>query len=192
MSLNLSPIIKNYSKNIIQTIEDNSMYDLFKNNNINNINIYNDNNKNYNHTLKQNFIYKNKLKFNIIDIGYKNNNNNKISSLSPTTRKNSEIIYNKQKNYYYARDHFNKWNISFIISEVKIEILINKDSLLSEAITTIINSIKGNESLYHKLNFIFENKEKINFLSDNIVLDKNKTLEENKLNNHSKIFVVLK
>ena len=192
MSLNLSPIIKNYSKNIIQTIEDNSMYDLFKNNNINNINIYNDNNKNYNHTLKQNFIYKNKLKFNIIDIGYKNNNNNKISSLSPTIRKNSEIIYNKQKNYYYARDHFNKWNISFIISEVKIEILINKDSLLSEAITTIINSIKGNESLYNKLNFIFENKEKINFLSDNIVLDKNKTLEENKLNNHSKIFVVLK
>ena len=71
MNLNLSPIVKNYSKNIIQSIEDISCDDIFKDNNINN------------NTEKPTFIYKNKLKLNLMNMGYKT----KIGSLSPTIQK---------------------------------------------------------------------------------------------------------
>ena len=178
MSLNLSPIEKNYNKDIILSIEDYSIYDLFKtknNKNENNIN-----------TVRKNYIYNNKLKLDIIDIG----NKNKLS-LSPKLKKSNEQNIYMQKNFFYAKDYFNMWNISFIILNEKINIILNKDTLLLDVIDSIINKIKLNNVLYKKFYFIIENKENLIFLGNNIILDKNKTLEENKLCNNSKIFVIM-
>ena len=176
MNLNLTPIVKNYSKNIIQSIEDFSLFDLFevKNNSI----------KKYNSTQKQNFIYKNKLKLDVIDIIHRN----KKYSLSPKTYRTNK--HNKQ-NYYYARDYLNIWNIFFNIFDKDINIKINKNTLLSQSFQSLIDKIKSNKELSEKINFILENKDKIIFESNNIILDINKSLEENKLNNFSKINIVI-
>ena len=179
MSLNLSPITKNYSKNLIQSIEDNSMNDLFKTkkNNENNIN-----------REKQNYIYKNKLKIDNIDIGLKTKNK---LCLSPNIRKSSGQIINKQNNYFYAKDYFNLWKISFIILNEKVNINSNKDTLLSDVIDTLINKIKQNSNLYKKFSFVVESKDNLIFLANNKILNKSKTLEGNKLGNNSKIFIIL-
>ena len=179
MSLNLSPIAKNYSKNLIQSIEDNSMNDLFKTKK---------NNENNTNSEKQNYIYKNKLKIDNIDIGLKTKNK---LCLSPNIRKSSGQIINKQNNYFYAKDYFSMWKISFIILNTKININLNKDTLLSVAIDTLINKIKQNNALYKKFSFVVESKDNLIFLANNKILNKSKTLEGNKLGNNSKIFIIL-
>ena len=179
MSLNLSPITKNYSKNLIQSIEDNSMNDLFKTKK---------NNENNTNREKQNYIYKNKLKIDIIDIGLKTKNK---LCLSPNIRKSSGQIINKQNNYFYAKDYFNMWKISFIILNEKVNITLNKDILLSDAIDILINKIRQNNALYKKFSFVIESKENLIFLANNKILNKSKSLEGNKLGNNSKIFIIL-
>ena len=173
MSLNLSPIIKNISKNKIQSIEDSPFYDLFNTNNI----------CDNNNVDKQNFIYKNKLKFDIIDMG---NKNNKKVCLSPQA-KNS----NKQKNYFYSRNYSHMLNISFIFLEEKIDLILNKNSLFPQILDEIINKINENKILYKNFSFIHDNKDKLIFIYNNIILDRNKTLDENKVSNNSKIFISL-
>ena len=176
MNLNLTPIVKNYSKNIIQSIEDFSLFDLFK--------VKNNSIKKFNSTQKQNFIYKNKLKLDVIDIIHRN----KKYSLSPKTYRTNK--HNKQ-NYYYARDYLNIWNIFFNIFDKDINIKINKNTLLSQSFQSLIDKIKSNKELSEKINFLLENKDKIIFESNNIILDINKSLEESKLNNFSKINIVI-
>ncbi len=177
MSLNLSPIIKNISKNKIQSIEDSPLYDLFNTKNIC------DNSNNNNVDIK-NFIYKNKLKFDIIDMG--NNNNNKKVCLSPQVRNS-----NKQKNYFYSRNCSHMLNISFIFFEEKIDLILNKNSLFHQIIDEIINKINENKILYKNFSFIHENKCKLIFIYNNIMLDRHTTLEDNKVSHNSKIFIFL-
>ena len=68
MNLNLSAITKNYSKNILQSIEDTSISDIFKTYNDKQIftNINTNKNKINFGNEKKNFIYKNKIKLNIM------------------------------------------------------------------------------------------------------------------------------
>ena len=185
MNLNLSPITENYSKNILQSIEDTSISDIFKT--YNDKQMYFNINKNNFNIEKKNFVYKNKIKININDKGSRN----RLFPLSPQERKNNGQNINKQKNFYYAKESFNMWNISFIILNEKLDIIVNKESLLNDVIETIINKIKENKVLNKKFSFIVENKENLIFLSNKMILDKNKTLVGNKLVNNSIIFVIL-
>lgn len=182
MNLNLSPIIKNYSKNILQSIEDTSIDDFLKTK-TSNQNVFNIiNNQNNNENL--NYIYENKLKLDYVDIGQR-------AHVSPKMRQNNDQNINQQKKYFYAKEYFNKWNITFIILNEKVEIILNKNELLSNAVETIISKIKENKTLYKKFDFIIDNKDNLIFLSNSIILNKEKSLEENNLSNHSKIFVIL-
>jgi hypothetical protein len=182
MNLNLSPIIKNYSKNILQSIEDTSIDDFLKTK-TSNQNVFNIiNNQNNNENL--NCIYENKLKLDYVDIGQR-------AHVSPKMRQSNDQNINQQKKYFYAKEYFNKWNITFIILNEKVEIILNKNELLSNAVETIISKIKENKTLYKKFDFIIDNKDNLIFLSNSIILNKEKSLEENNLSNHSKIFVIL-
>ena len=173
MNLNLSPIIKKNSKKKIQSIEESPISDLFKTKKI-----IDNNNMD-----KQNFIYKNKLKFEINDTGHKNN---KKSSLSPQ-EKNS----NKQKNYFYSRNCPNLLKISFIFLQEKIDLILNQNNSFPQIIKELINKINENKTKYQKFSLIHENKDKLIFIYNNIMLDKNKSLEENNVSNNSIIFIFL-
>ena len=170
MNLNLTPIAKNYSKNLIQSIEDFSLYDLIKGKNNSCKNLFN--------TERKKLIYRNKL--DLIDIIHRN----KKYSLSPPSYKNNE------QNYFYAKDYCNMWSIIFNIFEKNIVVKINKDTLLWQAFQSLANKMVGNKELTQKINFLLENKDKIAFLFNNNILDKNKSLEENKINNNSRINII--
>ena len=80
--------------------------------------------------------------------------------------------------------------LSFIFGKDKIDFICKKNILFFNAINYLFIKIKENDFLNQKFGHMLEYSKKLYFISNDIILDKNKTLEENNLNNHAKIFVI--
>ena len=193
MNLNFSQIIGDNSKNIFINKEDKSLFEIFDKekiihkNNFNNI----DNNEIESEIIKENKNIKNKKDFKFDNNTIYYNKSPILKSKIKNVNEDNPLlnIINLRKNYS-SRNFPIIWKLTFIITEEKIELNLKKNILLCNAVNILINKIKS-LSLDRKFSDIINNKEKLFFISNNIILNMDKTLEENKLNNHSKIFVIL-
>ena len=180
MNLDFSPIIEDNSNNKIVANDDNSIYDLFLlNNNINfNSNYHSENNSPKN--------------INKLNISQKSKNKtpspipNRAKKLSDQNLILKNII--RKVNYYINND--DKFKLSFVFGKDKIDFICKKNILFFNVINSLFIKIKENEFLKKKFGHMLEYSKKLYFISNDIILDKNKTLEENNLNNHAKIFVI--
>ena len=181
MNLDFSPIIEDNSinKNIIN--DDNSMCDLvLLNNNINcNPSHHSENNSPKN--------------INKLNISQKIKNKtpspvpNRVNKLTDQNLILKNII--KRVNYYINNE--DKLKLSFILGEDKIDFICKKNVIFFNAVNALFIRIKENEFLNKKFGHILEYRNKLYFVSNDIILDKNKTLEENNLNNHAKIYIII-
>ena len=180
MNLDFSPIIEDNSNNKILANDDTSIYDLFLLNN--NINI----NANYH---SENNSPKNKNKLNISQKS-KNKTPSPIANRAKKLSDQNLILKNiiRKVNYYINNE--DKLKLSFIFGKDKIDFICKKNILFFNAINYLFIKIKENDFLNQKFGHMLEYSKKLYFISNDIILDKNKTLEENNLNNHAKIFVI--
>ena len=180
MNLNFSPIIEDNSTNKVVNNDDTFIYDLFLlNSNINcNFNHHSENNSPKN--------------VNKLNISQKNKNKtpspipNKAKKLSSQNLILKNII--RKVNYYINKE--DKLKLSFIFGKEKIDFICKKNILFFNVINALFIKIKENDILNRKFGHILKNNKKIYFISNDVILDNNKTLKENNLNNHAKIFVI--
>ena len=180
MNLDFSPIIEDNSNDKIVTNDDNSIYDLFLlNNNINfNANYHSENNS-----------PKNIDKLNISQKS-KNKTPSPIPNRTKKLRDQNLILKNiiRKVNYYINNE--DKLKLTFIFGKDKIDFICKKNLLFFHVINALFTEIKENDFLNKKFGKMLEYNKKLYFISNEIILDKNKTVKENNLNNHSKIFVI--
>jgi len=180
MNLDFSPIIEDNSNNKILANDDTSIYDLFLlNNNIN----FNANYQSENNSPK-----------NINKLNISQKSKNKTPSPVPNRAKDLNdqnlILKNiiRKVNYYINNE--DKLKLSFIIGKDKIDFICKKNILFFNVINALFIKIKENDFINQKFGHMFDYSKKLYFISNDNILDKNKTLEENNLNNHAKIFVI--
>jgi hypothetical protein len=180
MNLDFSPIIEDNSNNKIVTNDDNSICDLFLlNNNINsNANYHSENNS-----------PKNKNKLNISQKS-KNKTPSPIPNRTKKLRDQNLILKNIIRKVNYYINYEDKLKLTFIFGKDKIDFICKKDILFFHVINALFTKIRENDFLNKKFRQMLEYNKKLYFISNEIILDKNKTVEENNLNNHAKIFVI--